>query len=300
MTNNGSTQRDAETEPLEPYSNDAVSHLSARSPSSNKTKYQRLQSRLIEIEIVKTKDMDFKQRLWYILTRFDYMVFMFCMTCLFVVVTGIQFWITDYFIIVMGVERSYAYKLYFFMGAVGPVFGIILCALLFDRIGGYTSQKAIPVCGLFGIGGMIFGLASTLIGENAQLCALCIMMELFCGAFVMPACTGIMLNQVPPNLRTMANSVANFSYNLFGYLPAPVLYGFFYTMGDCEHNHYGLIAIQMFTVMAFCGFTVAYYRDRLVQRKYMHLEDFNMINIDGTIYDKLLQAVMNENSSEEQ
>ena len=68
------------------------------------------------------------------------MIYMFTMTCLFVVVTGIQFWITDYFIEVLGVERSYAYKLYFVMGAVGPVLGIILCALLFDRIGGYTSH----------------------------------------------------------------------------------------------------------------------------------------------------------------
>jgi len=42
--------------------------------------------------------MDFKQRLWYILTRGDYVVYMATMTCLFVVVTGIQFWITDYFI----------------------------------------------------------------------------------------------------------------------------------------------------------------------------------------------------------
>ena len=122
------------------------------------------------------------------------MIYMFTMTCLFVVVTGIQFWITDYFIEVLGVERSYAYKLYFVMGAVGPVLGIILCALLFDRIGGYTSHYAIPVCGAFGLAGMIFGLASTVVRDDPQLCALFIMLELFCGAFVMPACTGIMLS----------------------------------------------------------------------------------------------------------
>ena len=45
--------------------------------------------RLIELESERTKDMDFKQRIWYILTRWDYIIYMFCMTCLFVVVTGI-------------------------------------------------------------------------------------------------------------------------------------------------------------------------------------------------------------------
>ena len=74
----------------EPVSNEAMSYLSnANSPSANRTKYQRLQNRLIEIEIERTKEMNFSERLWYILTRFDYTIYMFCMTCLFVVVTGI-------------------------------------------------------------------------------------------------------------------------------------------------------------------------------------------------------------------
>ena len=198
------------------------------------------------------------------MTRWDYVIFMFTMTCIFVVVTGIQFWITDYFIVVMGVERSYAYKLYFLMGAVGPVFGIILCAALFDKIGGYTSERAIPVCGVFGLLAMLSGMASTMVGESASLCAVFIMFELFCGAFVMPACTGIMLNQVPPNMRTMANSVANFFYNLFGYLPAPMMYGYFYQMGDSSDNHWGLVSIQVFTIFAFAGFTAAYFRNQYV------------------------------------
>ena len=205
------------------------------------------------------------------------------MTCLFVVITGTQFWITDYFIQVMGLEQIMAYKLYFLLGSVGPVLGIFCCAILFDRIGGYTDEKAVRLCGMFALGGMICGLGSVAVGDNAISCAVLIMLELFCGAFVMPACTGIMLNQVPPKLRTMANSVANFSYNLFGYLPAPIMYGYFYEMGDSKHNHYGLLSIQLFSVLAFCGFTVAYFRHKYVIRKYQHVEDFNTINLEGEI-----------------
>ena len=41
----------------------------------------------------------------------------------------------------------------------------------------------------------------------------------------MPNLTGILLNSVPLKERAIANSVANFFYNLLGYLPAPFLYG---------------------------------------------------------------------------
>lgn len=48
---------------------------------------------------------------------------------------------------------------------------------------------------------------------------------IFFGAFILPSVTGIMINTVPPNQKTSANSLANLSYNLLGYLPAPSIYG---------------------------------------------------------------------------
>ena len=119
---------------------------------------------------------------------------MLTMTCLFVVVTGIQFWITDYLIQVLGVEQSDAYQLYFMVGAIGPVLGIIMCAMIFDRIGGYTSEHALSLCCAFGFLGMVAALASVMVRESAMLCGVLITIELFGGAFVMPACTGLMLN----------------------------------------------------------------------------------------------------------
>jgi hypothetical protein len=41
----------------------------------------------------------------------------------------------------------------------------------------------------------------------------------------MPVFTGILLNQVAGPLRTIANSWASMSYNLFGYFPGPIIYG---------------------------------------------------------------------------
>ena len=53
----------------------------------------------------------------------------------------------------------------------------------------------------------------------------CLWLLLFFGGFIMPNLTGILLNSVPPKERAVANSVANFFYNLLGYLPAPFAYG---------------------------------------------------------------------------
>jgi MFS family permease len=62
----------------------------------------------------------------------------------------------------------------------------------------------------------------------------------------MPVMTGILLNTVPPSMRTLANSIANLTYNLIGYLPAPFIYGLVYerTGGEDEESRWGLGAIE--------------------------------------------------------
>jgi len=49
--------------------------------------------------------------------------------------------------------------------------GVLCCAFLFDRIGGYTSEYALPLCVGVGGAGMVFALASVLVRENATFCA---------------------------------------------------------------------------------------------------------------------------------
>ena len=55
---------------------------------------------------------------------------------------------------------------------------------------------------------------------------------LFLGGFVITPLTGIMLSSVEENLRGSANSVSQFGYNAFGYLPAPIVYGGVSTLID--------------------------------------------------------------------
>ena len=41
----------------------------------------------------------------------------------------------------------------------------------------------------------------------------------------MPSIMGVMINQVVETLKTTANSIGNSSFNLFGFLPSPYVYG---------------------------------------------------------------------------
>ena len=40
----------------------------------------------------------------------------------------------------------------------------------------------------------------------------------------------LQISKVPPSAKTTANSLANFVYNLLGYLPAPYVYGLVYDL----------------------------------------------------------------------
>ena len=128
---------------------------------------------------------------------------------------------------VLGLTQGQAYKFYGIVGTLGPISGVLFAGFSFDKIGGYMGPLAIPLVGLMGFVGMLAGIGSVLF-DNPYFTAACLTLQLFCGGFIMPACTGIMLNQVPKDMRTIANSVANLCYNLFGYLPAPTIYGVVY------------------------------------------------------------------------
>lgn len=63
----------------------------------------------MDMEGQRTQDMTFKERLKYIMTRWNFVIYMAVMTCMFVTVTGVNFWFTDYYIQVLGVEQGKAF-----------------------------------------------------------------------------------------------------------------------------------------------------------------------------------------------
>lgn len=66
--------------------------------------------------------------------------------------------------------------------------------------------------------------------NNFYIVAILLWFVLFFGGAMMPGLTGIMMVSVPPYLRAFGNSNGEIIKNIFGYLPAPFLYGWFNSM----------------------------------------------------------------------
>jgi len=93
------------------------------------------------------------------------------------------------------------------------------------KYGGYESPNALKIASVASIVALASALPVPFV-NSFWLFLLLLWILLFAGGFIVPVVTGIILISVKPSLRTVASSLANLSYNLLGYLPAPFLYGF--------------------------------------------------------------------------
>lgn len=69
-------------------------------------------------------------------------------------------------------------------------------------------------------------------------------------------------------MRTVCNSVANMTYNLFGYVPAPYIYGFMYDHFGGNKSHAGFYTIEVFGFLSFFFSAVFFARKKLAWRKH--------------------------------
>ena len=66
--------------------------------------------------------------------------------------------------------------------------------------------------------------------------------------------TGIMLNTVDVNQKTMANSIANLTYNIFGFLPAPFVLGVIIQSGEGENYFAGWMSLMYYSIIPIVSF----------------------------------------------
>jgi hypothetical protein len=76
---------------------------------------------------------------------------MLALTSLFFVVTGLQFWVSDYLRIVLGVSQSMVSISFALVCITAPLFGVLFGGKLVDSYGGYTSKYAIKICFIFAV-----------------------------------------------------------------------------------------------------------------------------------------------------
>ena len=134
-------------------------------------------------------------------------------------------------------------------GALGPILGVGMSGVVFDPLGGYNGMKTPLLMTVFMTISGTCALLSVA-SKNMYYVMVTILLELFFGGLTVPVLTGYMLNTVPKNLQTEANAVANLTYNLLGFFPAPSIYGVVYQMNGSGDNRYGMLTIQSFGFVA--------------------------------------------------
>ena len=114
---------------------------------------------------------------------------------LYFIVTGIQYWISEYFQIVLKISADEVYYVFAFICLTAPLMGIILGGFVFSSLGGYSSPKSFLWVLIISVFGSFTGLPTPLVDDKYKIYVL-IWLTLFIGAFLLPTMTGIMLNSV--------------------------------------------------------------------------------------------------------
>ena len=131
------------------------------------------------------------------------------------------------------VPADEVYYFFAFTCLTAPFMGVILGGIGFSALGGYNSPRSFRCLLILSIIGTFF--AHPIPFSSVKLTVYTIIwLTLFIGALMLPTLTGVMLNSVQESRRTTANSVATLGYNLFGFLPAPCIYGYVSTLGKNE------------------------------------------------------------------
>jgi len=111
------------------------------------------------------------------------------------VITGVQYWISSYLYIVLGIDENQIYKFYVVTCFTAPIFGVVMGGVTFSNLGGYKSKQSFGLC-------VIVSLIATMIAlpipflKTVNATFVCIWLVFFCGSFVVPTLSGILLNMV--------------------------------------------------------------------------------------------------------
>ncbi|KAL8455889.1 hypothetical protein Emag_000263 [Eimeria magna] len=190
-----------------------------------------------------------------------YVVVTLGMSALYFVVTGIQFWVTEFLVSVLHFQKLSVVALSTFCFLTAPTSGVWFGGYVCDLCGGYRGggqqRVAVRVTTLFaGIGATLA--VSCIYVESFILFAILIWGCLFFGAALVPVAVGIQLASVPFHQRSI-------SYNMFGWFSAPLVSGVVMDFIDWCHPaggkelalRFGFEMILWVTLVGFVLFAVA-------------------------------------------
>jgi sugar phosphate permease len=116
-------------------------------------------------------------------------------TFLYWVLTGIQYWFSDYLITELKVKPSTVFISYGVISITEPVIGVLVGGNVISALGGYKSKKALYVTCTLAFVCLSCAIPIAFIEDYITVVVL-LWFLLFSGGFILPSMTGIMLNTV--------------------------------------------------------------------------------------------------------
>ncbi len=147
--------------------------------------------------------LSLRQKLLRIATNRLFVLLTLTLSSLYFVITGVQYWISSYLFIVLGIDEKQIYKFYVITCFTAPIFGVVIGGFTFSHLGGYKSRKSFGLC-------VIISAIATLIAlpipflQTVNATFLSIWLVFFCGSFVVPTLSGILLTIVHQEMRITA------------------------------------------------------------------------------------------------
>ena len=176
-----------------------------------------------------------------VLTNPLYLTVTFGLCSIYFIVTGIQFWMTEYMIGILGIQPVIVVIVFSLTSVTAPLSGVIVGGVFADKYGGYKGKntvKAIKLCVAFGFVSFVFAFPMGFLFDLFYLTVL-LWTFLFFGAAIIPVGTGIMISSVRKDCQATSSSLSQLIFNLFGYFFSPILTGFI--MDNFEDRRIGFI-----------------------------------------------------------
>jgi MFS family permease len=146
---------------------------------------------------------------------------------LLLIVTSIQYWMTDYLKYEMLLSPMATTLIFVGTCVTAPISGIVVGGLIVQRYGGYEEKIASLWCCIFGSVCCACALILPFVNDIIPF-AIVLWIDLFFGGAIVPNITGILISSLPVELRGKGNSFATILINGVGLIPAPYVYSAIY------------------------------------------------------------------------
>ena len=184
---------------------------------------------------------------------------------LYFVVTGIQFWVTDYMTTPVseggiGIDAGLVVLSFSLSSLTGPTAGVFFGGWYIDRMGGYKDETGAAAagtlkrCTVFGALALAFAIPAAFLSSFWPIQIAMWWVLFFGGALLSPA-TGVCINSVKPELRAFASALSMFSYNILGYSAAPFVCG---VLAEQFSLKWGFRTVLLSSSVAFVGLAMAW------------------------------------------